>query len=102
MNGYSVTFEYDSESVFKSEDLVEATRFAVASALHTGRRFAVQRDVTKNGEDKSTPIFAVSPTSFDFRRVSPDVVLTMKAMAHELVSNIDEVAPRFSIEGPSE
>lgn len=97
---YRVTIEYDLSKKFESEDLVEATRFAAACSMHTGKRFVVRR-ICENGSLLSeTPLFGINPSTFDYRRVTPETQLALKAMAHELVSNIDEVVPSLPMEGP--
>ena len=101
MDGYIVTLEYESGKKFETADLVEAARMAVACAMHTGKRFTVRRlNDDPPGQPRETPLFSVGPTTFDYRRVTPGTILALKAMAHELVSNIDEVVPEIPMEGP--
>lgn len=94
---YTVTIDYETTSTYTWPTLLDATRYAVACAMHTGRRFSVHR---VNGPKVSTQLFSVNPTTFDFRRVSPETRLVMKAIAHELVENIDAIAPKVANEGP--
>lgn len=101
MEYFSASVEYRHETVYRSDSLVEITRYAAAAALHTGRRFAVNRVVEVGPDPRVVPLFAVSPTSFDYRQVSAETALAMKAMAHDLVSNIDQVAPVIPTEGPT-
>jgi hypothetical protein len=60
----------------------------------------VRRAVPKSADASDTfSLFTVTPNSIDFRKVKPETVLGMKAMAHSLVSNIDEVAPEPQKDG---
>lgn len=85
----------------ETPDLVLATRYAAACAMHTGKRFVVHRANVGEGRESDTPLFSINPTTFDYRSVVPETALAMKAMAHELVSNIDTIVPEFPNEGPA-
>lgn len=101
MDRYIVTIDYGMDPKLETEDLVAATRFAVACALHTSKRFAVHRVNSLGVGESTVTLFSVNPISYDYRRVTPDTALAMKAMAHELVSNIDIVVPEIPMEGPT-
>lgn len=98
---YQISKPYTSGStVHECVDLGEAVFLATAVALHRGYSMEVRRAVPKSAEISETfPLFTVTPNSIDFRKVKPETVLGMKAMAHSLVSNIDEIAPEPQKEG---
>lgn len=105
-NGYPVAHfqvgkTYTGKTDHECADLGEAVFYAVAVALHRGYPMEVRRAVPRGqGETPETfQLFSVSPNSIDYRKVKAETVLGMKAMAHSLVSNIDEVAPEPIQEG---
>lgn len=69
--------------------------------MHTGKRFVVHRANIGGGRELDTPLFSINPSGFDYRSVTPETALVMKAMAHELVPNIDTSVPEFPNEGPA-
>lgn len=89
---YDVTMDYSSIPTYQTDSLVEATHLAVGAALHTGKRFVVRTS--------DTSLFSVNPDQFDHRRITPESALKLKALAHELITNIDEIVPETKPEGP--
>jgi hypothetical protein len=97
---YQIGKPYASTSYHECVDLGEAVFYATAVALHRGYSMEVRRVVPREPQSpETTGLFTITPNSFDFRKVKPETVLGMKAMAHSLVSNIDEVAPEAQQEG---
>jgi len=99
---YQVTVAYEHSECFQSEDLVMAARYAAAAALHTGKSFTVRRthvEVTDSTVSASSVLFTTGPSTIDFRRVSAETVIGMKALAHDLMPGIDELVPPIPQEG---
>ena len=96
---YAAARGYAGESFFESDDLVEATRAAVAGAMSTGTTITVKRSVIHEDERRiqghTIDLFRVAPNEVDFRRVAPELVLATQAMAAELFPEItDFIAPK--------
>lgn len=98
---FQVGKTYTGKTDHECADLGEAVFFATAVALHRGYPMEVRRVVPRGLHDPvdSFQLFSISPNSIDYRKVKPETVLGLKAMAHSLVSNIDEVAPEPIQEG---
>jgi hypothetical protein len=101
---FQVGKTYTGKTDHECADLGEAVFYATAVAMHRGYPMEVRRAVPRdpNGPLDTFQLFSVSPNSIDYRKVKPETVLGMKAMAHSLVANIDEVAPEPIQEGFSQ
>lgn len=100
---YQIGKPYSGSSFHECADLGEAVFYATAVAMHRGYGMEVRRVVPREpGSPEIFQLFTVSPNTIDYRKVKPETVLGMKAMAHSLVSNIDEVAPEPAQEGFSQ
>jgi hypothetical protein len=93
--------QYQTHVDLETPNLVEAIRFAAAVAMHTGKStqlYRMSHDETTREVTKSN-LLALNPAQYDYRAVAPAMAIAMKAMAHELVTNIDEVVPEVKKEG---
>lgn len=90
---FSVGPIYSSTNdAYVTSDLAGALAHAAAFAMHTGQTFGIR----VGGKDM---IVSVSPSTIDWRRVNATHMLAVKAMAHELVPNVDLVVPSMDKEG---
>jgi len=98
---YQVTLSYHAEILYTDPLIVGAIRFASAAAMHAGKAFHVHRACISSflpvpgeprvGIDEARfQLLTITPSSVDFRRVSPETVMGAKALAHELWETIDE------------
>lgn len=94
---YQVTLSYHAEILYAGPDVVGAVRFASAAAMHAGQTFHIHRAFRPVPGEPSTStnesrhqLLSITPSSIDFRRVSPETVIGSKALAHELYETIDE------------
>lgn len=76
---------------FATVSLMSAVAHAAAFAMHSGKTYSVNC-----GKEQ---LLSVSPSTIDWRRVNAHHMLAVKAMAHELVDNVDEVIPATQKEG---
>lgn len=89
---YKVGEIYSSTGTeFITTDFEQAVIHATAFAMHTGKTFTVRI----NNEH----LLSVSPSTIDWRRVNAEHMLAVKALAHDLVFNVDELAPNIQKEG---
>lgn len=76
---------------FTTSNLIVAVKHAASFAMWSGKTYAV-----KCGREQ---LLSVSPSTIDWRRVNAHHMLAVKAMAHDLVDNVDEVIPTTEMEG---
>lgn len=76
---------------FTTANLIVAVKHAAAFAMHSGKTFSV-----RIGNES---LLSISPNTIDWRRVNAHHMLAVKAMAHDLVDNVDQVIPTVDKEG---
>lgn len=101
---FRVSKAYMTESVFETDCIVDATRYASAVAMHTGKGLTVNRIYEEEDQGsrhiKVHRMFTIHAEQMDYRAVTPETSLIMKAIAHDLMANVDQIAPEFATEGP--
>lgn len=101
---YAVCMQYKTEVNLETPNLLEAVRYACAVSMHSGRSTQIYRmnyDSDKLKTVKSA-LMSVNPQQYDYRQMTAATAIGMKAMAHELITNIDEVVPEGEKQGFAE
>lgn len=102
--GFCITKLYTDTILFEHEDLGPVVVHVVARALTTGHSYALQQfRRTSTGRPEFTHLANINPNSFDFRRITPESALIMKALAQSLVPDIDSLVleEQAKTEGPT-